>query len=97
MWRAKVEGKEDAKEKMWRTKEMLQREEQMGRWKKMEEERRWKKGEDSIGKWKKEDESHWRTHQEGDVDRDEEVESNVAANYAAGYGVLGVRRRSTFR
>ena len=86
---------------MWRTKEMMEKEEQR-RWKKVEDEdiRRWKKqGEDDIGRWKKEDESRWKTTQEEDQEEDEEEAERSAANldYAAGCGGLGVRRRSTFR
>jgi len=84
-------------EKMWRTKEALQKEEQR-RWKKAEDERRWKKDEGDIGKWKKEDESRWRTEKEKEEDEEEEAErSGGNLDYVAGCGVLGVRRRSTFR
>ena len=84
---------------MWRTKEAMQKEEQR-RWKKMEDEQRWKKDEGDIGKWKKEDESRWRTQKEDhqEMEEEEEAERNAAnLDYAAGCGVLGVRRRSTFR
>ena len=89
---------------MWRTKETLQKEEQKrskkeeGRgWKKANDHiGKWKKGEDEIGRWKKEDESCWRTQEE--EEEEEEAERSAAnLDYVAGCGVLGVRRRSTFR
>ena len=82
---------------MWRTKESLQREEQR-RWKKEEDEGRgWKKAEDDIGRWKKEDELRWRTQEEEDEEEEEAERSPANLDYVSGCGVLGVRRRSTFR
>ena len=83
---------------MWRTKEALQKQEQR-RWKMVEDERRWKQGEEDIGRLKKEDESRWRKTQEEEEEEEEEESEMSASNldYAAGCGVLGVRRRSTFR
>ena len=82
---------------MWRTKEALQKQEQR-RWKMVEDERRWKQGEEDIGRLKKEDESRWRKTQEEEEEEEEEAEMSASnLDYAAGCGVLGVRRRSTFR